>query len=248
MPIFIGGYARTGTTLIQGIICSDEKAFPVTKESSYFRCLISPYEYGKRIWGIHTNDYFDTLYDFKKFHKELINKYLNHIRDRWGHDKQIVQKEPTMTLYFPEILELVENSLFIVMIRDPRDTISSQIVRHTESIGENYKRNVQGLLNEYFNRYNRLLTNKQIFDNQLLFVQYEQLINQTDLVLDRLRKFTGLKLAIDPREDTWAAKRDLNNESYSPLDGKPLSNKSIGNYKNILTDQEISLIEQFRDS
>ena len=33
--LFIGGYARTGTTMLQGIICTDNESFSVTHDCSY---------------------------------------------------------------------------------------------------------------------------------------------------------------------------------------------------------------------
>ena len=50
MKIFIGGALRTGTTLVHGLLCKDDKTFRMQKESSYLRFLLNTYVEGKRLW------------------------------------------------------------------------------------------------------------------------------------------------------------------------------------------------------
>ena len=41
--IFIGGAMRSGTTLMQGIICNDTQTFPMTAECYYLQFLMELY-------------------------------------------------------------------------------------------------------------------------------------------------------------------------------------------------------------
>jgi len=134
MALFIGGYARTGTTLMQGIICSDPAAFPVTQEASYLTALLHAYDHllmlPKRI-----DDYFGTREHFTEYHRQTVTRYLDHICGRFGRDKLIVQKDPQLTLYFHHLAGFVARSRFIVMVRDPRAAVASQIRRKSQPGG-----------------------------------------------------------------------------------------------------------------
>jgi len=244
-PLFVGGYARTGTTMMQGIICSDRKAFPVTRESTYLSRLLAVYKDEKDIWSYHTHDYFDSKKHFREYHRRIIVDYMDHIRSRWGAG-MIVQKQPVMTAYFPEILELIPASRFLVMVRDPRDAIASQVVRHADT-PRGKEREVLRYLDDYFKRYFRVIQYREKFGDRLLFVPYELLVNVTDKVLPAIRKHTSLSISWDCKTSTWESRRPPDDESASSLDGKTISNTSVGNYKSVLTDEEISEIEKSRD-
>ena len=47
--IFIGGAPRTGKNLTKGILCKDEKTFPVIRECTYLRFLLNAYAQGKML-------------------------------------------------------------------------------------------------------------------------------------------------------------------------------------------------------
>ncbi|PHV62810.1 sulfotransferase [Cyanobacterium aponinum] len=145
MAIFIGGYARTGTTLMQAILCSDSSTFPFTKESIYLYSLVYSYIEGRQLWNLHVDDYFDSLEDYVNFNKNIIAEYIYHIKDRWGWDKEIIQKSPLMTTIFPELSYLmngIEPAKFIVMLRDPRDTIASMKSIYIRLNKKNYNRGI----------------------------------------------------------------------------------------------------------
>ena len=241
MTIFIGGYARTGTTLMQGIICSDKRAFPITKESWYLSGLINSYIQGLNTWIEHTDDYFNSLDDYFYFHQQIIHKYIEYIRSRWG-DGKIVQKCPAMTILFPELFDFIQDSVFVVMVRDPRDTIASKITWGLRST--NQRQNVHNVLKEYEFRYQRIWEFREKFGHRLLFVHYEELIYNNSSVMNVLRQLTQLQLPIDPLRDRWEHKRDPRTQSSaSQLDGHPISDKSIGSYTKVLTPEEILVIE-----
>ena len=242
--IFIGGYSRTGTTLIQGIICADKKTIPVTAECWYLHSLILAYQ--QNINNPHTNDYFENTIKLQKFHKKIINLYFNYIQEKWGGDKCIVQKAPVMTTLFSEINDLIPNSLFIVMLRDPRDAISSQIERIRKKPLNRINKNVGAYLHDYVGRYAKLIQFKHLFSDNLLFIKYENLIFDSKSIMQKLRKFTSLKLEIDPTEQEWEYRRPETEDGHTSLDGKPLSSQSIGNYKNILNAEQLQYIESKR--
>ena len=243
--IFIGGYSRTGTTLIQGIICTDENTIPVTAECWYLHSLVLAYQ--QNINNPHTKDYFENTIKLQEFHKKIIDLYFNHIQKKWGENKYIVQKAPVMTTLFSEINDLIPNSLFIVMLRDPRDAISSQIERLRKRPLNRINKNISDYLNDYVDRYTKLIQFKHLFSDNLLFIKYEDLILNQKSIIQRLRKFTSLKLEVNPTEQEWEYKRPETGDGHTSLDGKPLSSQSIGNYKKILNIEQLQYIESKKE-
>jgi hypothetical protein len=88
---------------------------------------------------------------------------------------------------------------------------------------------------------------RDILKSNLLIVQYELLLTQTDKIMTQVRQFAGLEIPFDPTKEEWQSKRTLdNNKSYSPLDGKPLDISTIGKYKNVLKSRDLSRISSAR--
>ncbi len=242
--IFIGGAPRTGTTLLKGILCKDEQTFPVIRECTYLRFLLNAYAQGKLLWEQHTYDYFDDKRHFQQFNKEIIDKYFNHIYNRFGSDKILVHKHPALIQYFSELDELYPfQCKFIVMIRDPRDAISSHL-----KINRERGLNIKEATKQFVDPYSSFMTwyqGKWDADN-VLFIKYEDLLLDTNKIMDQLRDFTGLELNVDPLSESWDSRRG-SSEYASELDGKPIDKTNIGNYIFDLSDEEIDYIEKHRD-
>ena len=243
--IFIGGAPRTGTTLLKGILCKDEQTFPVIRECTYLRFLLNAYAQGKMLWGQHTYDYFDNHKHFQQFNKEIIDKYFNHVYNRFGSDKILVHKHPGLIQYFPELDELYPfQCKFILMLRDPRDAISSYL-----KINRNKGLDIKEATKQFVESYTNFISwykGKWDADN-VLFIKYEELLLNTDKTMDNLRDFTGLELDTNPLSDTWDSKRSTS-EYASQLDGKPIDQTNIGNYMFHLTKDEIGYIEYHREN
>jgi len=250
VTIFIGGASRTGTTLIQGLICSDEKTIPATAESGYFRKLMEAYIFGLLVWQKETDFYFDSVEEYIALNRKSVGAYFEHLEKRYGAEKIIVQKEPKLTVYFPEIMQLVDDCKFIVMVRDPRDAIASEKV-HMQKLYESHQKkhshNIKESVNTYLNTYNRLFENKKILASNMLFIHYEHVVRTPRQVLQKLRDFTSLKLTIDPTTQGWETTRDKRLSSASVLDGKPISDASIGRYKENLTESETDTLMKIKE-
>lgn len=229
--IFIGGHARTGTTLMHGQICKSTETIQVTKECSYLRSLVEAYELGLRWFQAHTDDYFETTDDLTRFHQGLIENYLGHVAARFGSDGRIVQKEPRLSPYFPELAYLMPNAKFIYMVRDLRDIIASQFTRHQKS---NTQFDVAAEISQFISTHQRIMSVPNLLQNRLLFVRYEALATEPLETLRIVFDFLGLPWENAMEETSWATKRARFADSASELDGKPISSTSIGRYSSVL--------------
>ena len=157
--------------------------------------------------------------------------------------KVIVQKHPGIVNIVPDLTELYPNSKFIIMKRDIRDAISSYLkIKRDE--GYNLKYFVDMYIGEFrtFTEYYR-----NVNVNNILFVQYEELLTDTDKVMNELREFTGLSLDFNPKTEGWDYCRGTE-EYTTELDGKPIDSSNIGKYKDLLAQEEIETIEKYKDN
>jgi hypothetical protein len=89
------------------------------------------------------------------------------------------------------------------------------------------------------------------FQRQVLFVRYEDLVQQPDTQIERIRAFTGLALDNYDSTDLWAGGgRDFSGDRASgdpyinELYGKGMSAGRVGRYRSMLTPGEIQTIER----
>ena len=242
--IFIGGHSRTGTTLMHGQICKSEETIEVTKESSYLRALMEAHDLGSQWFSIHTDDYFDTQDEFSTFHAELLNHYFEHVAKRFGPNQRIVQKEPRMTAYFPELAQAMPNAKFIYMLRDPRDIIASQMTRSQKNGSQ---MNVGADITRFVTTFQRLYQNKELLKDRLLFVRYEALALEPAETLKGVFEFLGLPWGPQMEETSWTTKRASRDESASALDGQAIQASSIGRYLSVLPDTLITELNKQKD-
>lgn len=233
--LFISGYPRSGTDLMRGLICKDEKTFPPLKESEYFKDLVYCYHRAKDRWNRYTHDYFKNQEQLKTIHKQILDTYLNHIYNLYGNDKKLVHKKPLFCYYFPELDELYPDQCeFIVMVRDPRDNLSSLLkIKRNEGIS------CFTLLQEYLDCYYRCLNQLRDKSN-LLIVRFEDLLVNTEQAMNQIREFTGLELNFNPKEENYPSRRSGDSRYLTENDGKPINSNNIGNYE--LTQEELNLI------
>ncbi len=249
--LLLGGSQRSGTTVMQELLCQNRTHLPFLKESVAIRCLTQAYKETKTSFETSSCDYFDNLDSLTQFYAHAIDKIISSLENKHKQSTHLLFKEPHLTMYFPELHELLPNSRYILMIRDPRDVISSML-----KVGENYlsnglkhwfqERNIPLLCSHFRSFYSPALNFKNSnFKKRMAIIRYESLIEHPIQHLDLLRKHTQLELNDDndkiPMDMTHPSSEQL---WKTQLSGKPLSNTSIGNYKNYLKNHEIEIINR----
>ncbi len=260
--IFVGGVNRSGTTLLQSILCSDSKTNPLVQESSYINFIVRAWIFGRAQFDFHSRYYFESPDDLKQFSAEWLSKFLNKFRGRYLEAESLVLRFLPLTSNFPALHELMvtagEDVRFLVMTRDPRDVVASMV-----KVGEKaqelddpnaikLRRNMDQLSKIYLDVYGPALANKNPEYRQSVWVvRYEDLVTRTDETLDILREASGLELRDFSAGADWT-RNDIDMEGLaagtnpwtSDLWGKGISKRRIGSYREVLTPEEIAVIEK----
>lgn len=250
--IFAGGSQRSGTTLLQKFLCLDSATTPKLAEASYLRMLLQAYAQGKQDFDHDTQSYFAKLEDFRHFNAGIVYSFLNRTIAQYPGASSLVLKEPHLTQLFPLIFELVHEALFLISMRDPRDIMASMIDvgKRMQQQGQQHffqQRDIEYLSNYIKTFYAPTLNNQdQAYRNRCFIFRYEDLINNTSDVKQKLSSFTGLAMDFDDDSELNPGdNKDMkqNQSRYKPWltdnNDKNINNSSIGHYKSVLTPEEI---------
>ncbi len=253
--IVVGGGPRTGTSLLQMILCQDESTNRYVHEARYLRRLVTAYERGLQEFDAFTKDYFLSRENLRRFHRGVIDGFFEVMRATNGGVENLVVKDPDLTPFFPALHDLVPAAKFVCTVRNPLDAVASLI-----RVGEKQRsagirsvmadRNVERLSEMFKAVYGPVVNSgKQELLEAVLFVRYEDVVLHADDIIRTLREFTGLCLeGIDPARgfDTgYVDIRDSTPEQEfwsSGLLGKSITSESIGKHKDVLTPAEIDTV------
>ena len=259
---FVGGINRSGTTLLQSVLCSDKETNPLIHEASYLRNIVDAYVSGQQKYDEHNKYYFSSIEDMRDFTAGWAKAFIDKTRARYPEAKHLVLKHPPLTARFPVIYNLLssigEDSRFFVIIRDPRDVAASlvqvgeRLRKKGESEGNTLPRDMTVLGNYYMQTYMPTLSyQNQDYQKRITMIKYEELVSNPQAVINNIRQFSGLKLDEFNETEDWKSDdidyddlKKSNNAWLSELWGKQLSSSRIGRYKTILKPEEILLLEK----
>ena len=134
--VFLVGCPRSGTTWLQKLLASHPK-IRSGEESHFFSLYVGPQ---LRSWYSqkthHLNDgighaagppaYFEEK-QFLRILKNYLGSLLEPLIETLGPDELFLEKTPSHALFIPEIKELLPDSRFIHLVRDPRDVVASML-------------------------------------------------------------------------------------------------------------------------
>lgn len=251
--LFVGGAQRSGTTLLQRLLCQDPRANPMLGEAKYLRNLLAAYRQACLNFEAETCFYFPDRDALRLFHVGIVEQLLARTRSLYPGTGALVLKEPHLTLYFPELAELLARARFLLIVRDPRDAVASMI-----RVGERLAaggaddvfvrlfagRDMAALGRHYLSFYMPALSAAALA-GRLLLLRYEDLVADPGAVVARAAAFAGLDAhAIDPaRRDEGEALEARRQSPYkrawlTDLDAAPVSAERIGAYRGVLSEQE----------
>lgn len=256
--IFVGGSQRSGTSLMQQLLCQLPAANPYVYECAYLTSLVGCYGEARRHWGRNHASYFGDPEGLRGFHSLITKAFLDYTAARLGDCQHLVLKEPHLTMLWPELFELAPDSVFLLMVRDPRDVIASmvEVGQKQRAIGQQYlyvDRNIAHLCDHFLSFYGPCWDcSHPEFRRRLAVVRYEDLVGDPQGTLRQIAGFTGLPFdQIDPFQPLAAGhvnpEANANSRLYMPwvteVSGQQVSTSRVGNHLRVLSEAEIRQVE-----
>lgn len=170
---------------------------------------------------------------YKTYQLEKIEKV-----KRWG------DKTPINTLYIDKILKVYPKAKFIHIVREPKDVVSSYLKA--------------GLYNDFNEAANfwklavekALSLEEKVSSKQFILVKYEELVEFPEIQLNNICDFLNLKYT-HRMLDFWKNTSNLGDVNYGSHHAnvkKPISTKSIGKWRENLTQEQSRYIEKITNS
>jgi transposase-like protein len=240
--IFVGGAPRTGTTLLQALICTSPRTNKYLAECSYLTAFMEPYRRALGTWEMHTHDYFDGIEEMCAFHADVIRKLLSQFRKFLGGNEALVLKDPCLTEWFYTLAYLLPEAKFAVMIRDPLDAISSRLeVMERSTNVKPTLADIEYACAEYNGAYAELIQHWRHLGDRLILISYNALVGGKEF--DRLAAF-GLD-EVQPEQltqSTWVNAKVEGSPWNTDLYGGDLSAASVGRHQSFMEPETAKII------
>lgn len=223
-PVFIVGMPRSGTTLLEQMLCSHSRAEAGGELSAMLNVAA-------RVSGL-TSSQLDYPYAVRELDEgaleKLAQKYLKRLDQVSPEAARVTDKLPFNFMHIGLIAALFPHATIVHCHRDPLDTcISCLFTNFSEQI--RFANDMQSL-GHYYRHYQRLMQHwRHVIGQNLLDVQYEELVKDTEPVLRRVIAHCGL-----PWEEQclryYEGARSIRTPSRWQV-RKPISTASIGRWK-----------------
>ena len=230
-PIFLIGFPRSGTTLLDTILRT-HKSIEVIEESVLIDLVIN------KLKKYIKNDILNLESIDKDTIKELRDLYFQKRKDLLGFKDNIiyVDKKPLNIIYAAEINKIFPKAKFIFALRNPNDAVLSCFMQ--PFIPNDAMSNFYNLKDTsvFYDLVMRLWEKyEEHLDLNINFIKYEDVVNNFDNSIKKLLNFLEVDWSDDLRNFyLTASKRGIIiTPSYNQVN-KPLYKESIDRWKNYL--------------
>tara|TARA_B100001250_G_scaffold384922_1_gene380198 strand:+ start:658 stop:2373 length:1716 start_codon:yes stop_codon:yes gene_type:complete len=228
-PIFIIGFPRSGTTLLDTILRSHPKV-DVIEEKPIVNNFIE-------LLNEQINFNFSNLKDLdQKLSEKMRIKYFDILSNytKLENQKIYIDKMPLNIIYVGEIVRIFPDAKFILAIRHPCDCILSCFMQ-SFSLNDSMANFTD--LKSTSNFYNQVMILWQQYLRVLKvkyhLIRYEDLVSNFDISVNQLLNFLDLEWSdsINKFYDLPKDRGKISTPSYNQVN-KPIYSKSVGRWKN----------------
>ncbi len=241
--IIVTGPPRSGTTLINRLLCSYKECSPLLPECSFLTKHIEIYS---QIISFSDNGRFDTYFgnitNCKNVFKECIESNLDGLfynKPDLHNFNYIVLKDPMLSLHLNEAITFFPSDThWIITTRNPLSVIASmkKVMQKQEKPWD-----VEKSISDIFIYYYQITEFIKKNTAEILIQKYEDIVN---LRLSALEEYLGFTLEGVHLENSH---NEFN--SHDPfctqLSNKNISNEKIDSWKTELSKKEISLVNRY---
>lgn len=197
-PVFIFSLPRSGSTLLQRIIASHPSVHTLSEPWLLLSLLYLDNdngifsEYGHKLAAKGINDFIAQLPNGKQDYQDELRHFVTrlYLRSAPGPSKFFIEKTPRNILVADKIVELFPDAKFIFLWRNPISIVSSII--ETFSFGK------WGLHRNYvdlFEGFDKMYTSFHTHRDNVLSLQYENLINEPTITIKYIADYLELDLS-----------------------------------------------------
>jgi len=186
-PVYVLGMARSGTTLLEGLLCRHPQIAGIG-EVPYINNLAQ--SSGQRLGS--ALPYPDFLRDLSPtLCRQMGEEYVSLSRQFGADAARVVDKTPGNFMFVGLIMALLPNSRIIHCVRNPLDTCLSLYQQYFTS-GMSYAYDLKDI-GEYYVQYRRFMAHwQELFPDKILTVAYEDMVVDAEQTLRQMIQFCDL--------------------------------------------------------
>jgi len=245
-PVLIAGAPRSGTHLLHSLVCTSGRVNRFIPEFYQLYYLVEAYLHTLRLAPDIGVAPFADIQDCTRHHFDLVRATLTAAWERLDRPEILAVKECSLTPYLGLMARHMPDLRCIVILRDPRDTIASQVRETEKRLGQRPAAFVDAAILRMRQLYGSVIRESSgPLGSRLLGINYEELVAGKEF--GRLAAFLGVD-DLDPGQLWQRTSFDITTYDHlsvaSDLWGAPMTDAGVGRWKNTLTEAEADRIWQ----
>ena len=242
--IVVTGPPRSGTTWLHREICGEKNSFSFLPECTLLTQQVELYSRTLKYCDPQRfNAYFSSKQNLLDYYRGNVHRLINQVAalNKTADAKNLVLKDPELSLYLDEMEVLFPRHKLIVLVRDPRDVLASM---KNVTIKKQIQWDVKDAANQLFSYYFHIGNFQKLAVRNCLFVRYEDLVVGKIGALQVFLQQPVLQNAFSDNDiATVRDQLDAADPFFSDLYLQPTTKRKVGSYLEILSDDEVRHIE-----